>query len=190
MLGIDGKEKPVYAEGDKLYFELEGKKYPVVVRGKVSENVVDFWIVEFEDGPPDGVVYPYSCAPALHTMLSRREGTSASALAKALDALASADTLVWAHFGIGPQPYNICDMQKCFWLQDGTRTFGWWDDENQLRDANHAAESDDPEDWDVMYSGEVYGTSVWVTADYTLAVLNDGCGNRDAYVFTNKNKVG
>jgi hypothetical protein len=189
MLGIDGKEKPVYVEGDKLYFELDGKKYPVVVRGKVSENVVDFWIVEFEDGPPDGVVYPYSCAPALHTQLSRRVEGSKGALAKALDALAGADNIIWAHFGLESQCYNILDYRACFWAQEGTRTIGWWDGESQLQDAKNAAESDDPEDWEAMYSGEIRGTSVWVTADYTMAVLHDGCGNQDAYIFANKNKV-
>lgn len=41
------------------------------------------------------------------------------------------------------------------------------------------------------YSFEVYGTSRWESecGKYTLFVGDDGCGNRDMYLFDNANKV-
>jgi len=42
-----------------------------------------------------------------------------------------------------------------------------------------------------MYSFETYGTSKWISKDekYTLFVGDDGCGNRDCYIFLNELKV-
>jgi hypothetical protein len=94
----------------------------------------------------------------------------------------------WKSFGTDPMPYNICDMRDYFWIQS-RRQFSWWDTES-LQTAKDESGSDDPNDWDPYYAGVVYGTSVWTTSDFTVAVLDDGCGNRDAYLFTNKNKAG
>lgn len=179
MLGIDGKVKPEYVEGDKLTATIGSKTFDVIVRGKVSENIIDVWIVEFEGSPPNEALYPYSCAALPHTMLTRREGASSNALAKAFDALVEANDTIWAHFGLDPGPYVILDRRESFWVQE-TRTFEWSDD---------LIVGGDPADWEATYSGDIRGTSVWSTADYTLTILYDGCGNKDAYVFANKNKV-
>lgn len=40
-----------------------------------------------------------------------------------------------------------------------------------------------------MYDGDIYGTSVWTTSEFTVAILDNGCGDRDAYLFDNKNRV-
>lgn len=94
----------------------------------------------------------------------------------------------WKHFGVSPVPYDICDMRGCSWVQRG-REFGWWEYEAQLQNEKTTSGSDDPGDWDPMYTGDVYGTSVWTTSEFTVAVLDNGCGDRDAYLFDNKNRI-
>lgn len=94
----------------------------------------------------------------------------------------------WEHFGLeGSMFYNISDMRDCFWDQ-GSREFSWWS-ADELQDAKDESGSDDPDDWDRMYSGHIYGTSVWTTPEFTVAVLDNGCGDRDAYLFANKNRI-
>ena len=193
MLGIDGKEKPVYVEGDKLLCVIDGIGYDVVVRGKAYENLIDIWIVEFVGGSPDEATYPYSCATIPHTMLAPPRvvlQAPTRTLEEAMDTLTDADKTIWAHFGLDPMPYNLCDMRMNPWVRQGARSVGWWESTEQLQQVQEVAESDDPEDWDIMYGGTIYGTSLWSTAEYTVAVLDDGCGNRDAYLFANKNKNG
>ena len=46
----------------------------------------------------------------------------------------------------------------------------------------------DLEDDEFQYSFEVYGTSRWEKEGYVLFVGNDGCGNRDLYLFKTANK--
>lgn len=184
MLGINGKEKPSYVEGDKLYFELDDRKHPVVVRGRAVENFIDLWIVEFELGSPSPESYPFSCAMVPHTRLTPRE----VALTPVLDTLSTNTGAFWAHFGIEPMPYSICDMRACPWRRKA-REFGWWETPEQLQTFKNMAGSDDPNDCGVMYSGEVYGTCVWVTSEYTLAILDDGCGNMDACLFSASKRV-
>ena len=188
MLGIDGKEKPSYVEGDLLNCELDGKKHPVVVRGRATENLIDLWIVEFEQGSPSPESYPFSCASIPHTMLTRREVFLVDVLAKDLFAISDGRGRILEHFGLNELFYNICDMRECYWKAE-KHSFGWWDGEDQVEAAKDEAESDDPADWEAMYSKKIYGTSVWSTAEYTLAVLNDGCGNRDAYLFAVAKRV-
>ena len=93
----------------------------------------------------------------------------------------------WKHFGESPLPYNICDMRGRFWAQ-GHQEFSWWS-ADELQTAKDGSGSDDPLDWDPMYAGDIYGTSVWTTSEFTVAILDNGCGDRDAYLFDNKNRV-
>lgn len=43
--------------------------------------------------------------------------------------------------------------------------------------------------FDPDYAFEVYGTSRWEARGYTMFVGDDGCGNRNIYIFDNDNKV-
>ena len=110
--------------------------------------------------------------------------------AQALDMLWKAKVALWQHFGHErPLTYNIVNKLDSRWRDyGGGGEIGWWNDDSEWQDALDEA-GGDPYDAEVMYSGDVYGTSVWRTETHTMAVLNDGCGNRDAYVFTNALKV-
>jgi hypothetical protein len=73
QLGPDGKAKVVYDEGAPVWVTLEaGVRVEGVIRGMATENVVDFWIVEFVDGPPHPDQYPWSCASVPHVLLAER----------------------------------------------------------------------------------------------------------------------
>ncbi len=71
-------------------------------------------------------------------------------------------------------PDNIDDMHKVI---NKVREFQYG-----FKDANGLEEGD-------CYSVEVYGTSVWLSADkqWLLTVADDGCGNRDFYLFDMNN---
>lgn len=72
MLGIDGKVKNTYKEGDKVDVHLDTQRtVKGTIRGCVKEDVIDVWIVEFDEGSPHPETYPYSCAGLPHIMLSR-----------------------------------------------------------------------------------------------------------------------
>ena len=67
-----------------------------------------------------------------------------------------------------------------------------WTDHNSLHDSISWELLDDPDDLDCWnYGVEIYGTSRWESNDgkYTLVIGDDGCGNRDCYVFDNALKV-
>jgi hypothetical protein len=70
-LGVDGKEKPVFAEGTRVSFDYYGTiKGTGVIRGKASEHVVDLWIVEVESMTgQDPDLYPWACIVLPHTTL-------------------------------------------------------------------------------------------------------------------------
>jgi len=72
--------------------------------------------------------------------------------------------------------YNVVIYDKDTWTENGSGDVYW-----ELLD-------DDSDDWN--YSIEIYGTSRWESKDgkYTMFVGNDGCGNRDCYVFLNSLK--
>ena len=44
------------------------------------------------------------------------------------------------------------------------------------------------QDDEFMYGAEVYGTCMWEKGDYVLYVGDDGCGNRDMYLFSKDKK--
>lgn len=70
-LGVDGKEKPVFAEGQRVSFDHSGiVKGTGFIRGKASEHVIDFWIVEMESMTgQDPALYPWSCIVVQHTAI-------------------------------------------------------------------------------------------------------------------------
>lgn len=69
-IDINGREKIVYQEGDCVSFDIDGtNKGEGVIRGLISENVIDFWIVEITKGNVDKKVYPYTCASMPHVCL-------------------------------------------------------------------------------------------------------------------------
>lgn len=70
MLGLDGKEKPRFEEGERVLVSLPGGSRYGKVRGLISEFVIDFWIVEFENSP-DPANYPWTCASIPHTMITK-----------------------------------------------------------------------------------------------------------------------
>jgi hypothetical protein len=78
--------------------------------------------------------------------------------------------------------YNVIVLDDEEWTDYGSQhdSVGW----ELLKD-----EDDDLTDFN--YGFEVYGTSRWESKDgkYTLFVGDDGCGNRDCYVFLNSLKI-
>lgn len=42
---------------------------------------------------------------------------------------------------------------------------------------------------DFIYSFDIYRVSRWERGGYVLFIGNDGCGNRDMYLFKSENKV-
>lgn len=63
-LGIDGKEKPVFGPGEAVLVQLPNGLFSGRVRGIASENVIDFWIVEFDSAANPAA--PYTCATVPH----------------------------------------------------------------------------------------------------------------------------
>ena len=108
-------------------------------------------------------------------------------ITQALDALAKAEKTIWSHFDLEPQALNIMDKRNCRWRQ-GIQDVGWWETDLDWSDAITEA-GGDLEDVEPLYAGDIYGTSIWSSRTYTLFVLDDGCGNRDAYVFLNSMEV-
>jgi len=92
---------------------------------------------------------------------------------EALAALEEASKAFWDSFDHEPLPYNISDETDKCWRVDGFE-YQWWDE---------GAVPDDG------WSGEIYGTSVWTNETHTVAVLNNGSGDRDAYVFLNSRRL-
>ena len=86
-----------------------------------------------------------------------------------------------AEYFDAPIWYNLCIHIDDKWSDYGSEhsSVGW-----------EYQESADGEG-DFMYGMEVYGTSRWESKDgkYTLFVGDDGCGNRDCYIFANENKI-
>lgn len=69
-----GYPKPNFTEGDKVSFDLGpllGGQGIGIVRGKASEHIVDFWIVEVLESNIDKNYYPWSCISVMHTALKR-----------------------------------------------------------------------------------------------------------------------
>lgn len=82
-------------------------------------------------------------------------------------------TEIATNFGLDSLWYNLIIYVDCPW--DGSsREFSW---------------SEDGEDGSYS-SCDVYGTSEWVSkcGNYTLYVGDNGCGDRDMYLFSNANK--
>ena len=73
MIGIDGKEKPVFHEGDHVAFEQDIIRGTGRIRGLVSESMIDFWIVEFDDPAAVAAVFPYTCCSLPHVCLKKIE---------------------------------------------------------------------------------------------------------------------
>jgi len=108
-------------------------------------------------------------------------------IGQALDTLATVEKVIWSHFDLEPQALNIMDKRNCRWSQ-GIQDIGWWETDLDWSAAITEA-AGNLEDVEPTGSGDVYRTSIWSTKSYTLFVLDDGCGNRDAYIFLNSNKV-
>jgi hypothetical protein len=161
--------------------EYRSGQAPTKVGRFTSQELFDRWA---RYGLGWHVVRPQITTGELHRMVT---GSSAKVIDQALDVLSGAETALWASFGLKPQPYNICDKRECRWRRLSDE-FGWWDDDSEWQDALDEA-GGDPAETDIMYSGEIYGTSVWKTDTHTACALNDGCGNRDVYIFRNKNEV-
>jgi hypothetical protein len=70
----DPRDKPVFAEGEKVSFDfgsLGSGQGTGIIRGKISEHIVDFWIVEVLESNIDKNYYPWSCISVMHTCLRR-----------------------------------------------------------------------------------------------------------------------
>lgn len=74
MIGIDGKEKPVFTEGQRVLFNFDGKtKGEGRIRGLAVSHLIDIWIVEVTPGTAKGIdpeLYPWSCVTVPHTLLT------------------------------------------------------------------------------------------------------------------------
>lgn len=71
MIGIDGKEKPIYHEGLEVLFEVGETKGRGVIRGLAFSGAIDIWIVEILDAVGiDTALYPWSCMCFPHTQLT------------------------------------------------------------------------------------------------------------------------
>lgn len=75
MIGIDGKQKPVFSNGDRVAVDWKSFKnednYPKnnvgTISGLASSGLEDSWIVSFEK--PLSGKYPYSCYVVPHMYL-------------------------------------------------------------------------------------------------------------------------
>ncbi len=76
MIGIDGKEKPVFKEGERVGFKLNDEIIGMGrIRGKASEHVIDTWIIEVETSRGiDNATYPWSCIVVPHTLITPVSG--------------------------------------------------------------------------------------------------------------------
>ena len=70
-LGLDGKEKPFFKEGARVFFNYDGKTKGVgKIRGKSIDGLIDFWIVEVVEAENlDKALYPWSCIVVPHPQL-------------------------------------------------------------------------------------------------------------------------
>ena len=69
-LGLDGKEKPVYAEGALVEFDLGTGPGIGRIRGLAMKSLMDYWIVEITKWPSKPKdFYPYTCVVIQHTLL-------------------------------------------------------------------------------------------------------------------------
>ena len=86
-----------------------------------------------------------------------------------------------SHYFEAPVWHGVCINTEDSWTDYGQQhdSVGWY------------IQEDDDGCKEAMYSMEVYGTSRWESSDgkYTLFVGNDGCGNRDCYIFKNSLRV-
>lgn len=106
-------------------------------------------------------------------------------IARAFDFIRKGNRTIWSHFGVDSPGYNVMDMRECPWAQSNSRVF-WWDNLDQY---NECKKEDEPDEVEIMYSGTTTRDPSWTTSEYTMVLLNDGRGNKDAYLFTNANKV-
>ena len=70
-----GREKPNFKEGQRVSFNFgsiqENLQGTGRIRGKITEHLIDFWIVEVDQ--PLGAHYPWSCISAPHSCLTTLE---------------------------------------------------------------------------------------------------------------------
>ena len=73
MIGIDGKEKPIYNEGDEVEFDFDRVvKGKGKIRGRSTDPramPIDMWIIEVDESTIDRAFYSYSCIVVPHTLL-------------------------------------------------------------------------------------------------------------------------
>lgn len=67
---IEFLNKPDFKEGDRVTFTLPGTEGTGTIRGLVSENIVDIWIVETDEPFPE-YMYSYSCFAIPHVYLKK-----------------------------------------------------------------------------------------------------------------------
>ena len=88
------------------------------------------------------------------------------------------------YFDDAPIWHNVIINIEDHWTDFGEkhRSVAW----DYQRDEDSERDSGEFE-----YGMEVYGTSRWLSKDgkYTLFVGDDGCGNRDCYIFLNENLI-
>ncbi len=84
-------------------------------------------------------------------------------------------------FGLQDIWHNLVDCTDKVFVADNSDLekayeFQYADTENEITEGD-------------CYAIEVYGTSVWISDDeqFLLTACNDGCGNRDMYLFALKN---
>jgi len=67
------KEKPYFNEGEKVTWKVSESIFGTgVIRGLVSEGLLDFWIVEVFTGQGlSAKSYPYTCISVPHTLLQK-----------------------------------------------------------------------------------------------------------------------
>lgn len=98
-----------------------------------------------------------------------------------LKTLAETEASIAAKFGLKDIWHNLVDCTDKVFVADNSELekayeFQYADTESEITEGD-------------CYSIEVYGTSVWISDDeqYLLTACNDGCGNRDMYLFALKN---
>ena len=74
-LDLTGSEKPSFKEGQRVFFDLDGKtKGYGRIRGLATTGLLDFWIVEMDMVVGvDRSTYPWSCITIPHSRITVKD---------------------------------------------------------------------------------------------------------------------
>lgn len=87
---------------------------------------------------------------------------------------ADAEIELWRSFGIDPQGYNIQGFIESPWWVYGP--------DSCPHEISWVLDGE-------VYSGELYGSYYWENNTHAIAVMYDGCGNKDASIFLKSLRV-